>query len=471
MKRLVSISVSVLAVVALTLAATIVASAQTYSVLYNFGTNSGDPLNPGLPGLVALGRDGHLYSTSSNGGTLGYGTVFKITPAGKLAVLYNFDGPHGQAPLGGLTLGTDGNFYGTTWYGGAHGNGTIFKITATGKLSVLYSFTGDNDGFQPYAPPIEAEDGNFYGTSGFGGANGCGTVYKITPSGTFATLHAFSGTDGCTPIAPLVEADDGSFYGTTELGATNNLGEVFRITRSGAFTVIAQFDGTNGGNPYAQVIQGGDGNFYGTASGWGSSDWGTVYKTTPKGVLTVLYNFNGSSDGGGPYAGLVQATDGNFYGTASGGGFNPGTIYRISGTGSFSVVHNFDGTGGSDPTVTPLQHTSGLFYGDTTCGGTGATGGCVYGSGGGVMYSLDVGLKPFVALLPYSGKAGKIIEFLGQGFKGTKAVSFNGTAASFEVVSDAYLIATVPTGTTTGFVTVMTPKRTLKSNKKFRVIQ
>src|SRR5579884_3129414 len=136
---------------------------QTFSVLYNFGSNSGSPANPGP--TIAQGRDGNLYSTASSGGSLGNGAVFRITPSGKLTVLYNFDGTHGAIPVGGLTLGTDGNFYGTTFYGGATDNGTIFKISPGGQLKVLYSFTGGSDGFLPYAAPIEGADGNFYGTT------------------------------------------------------------------------------------------------------------------------------------------------------------------------------------------------------------------------------------------------------------------------------------------------------------------
>jgi uncharacterized repeat protein (TIGR03803 family) len=271
------------------------------------------------------------------------------------------------------------------------------------------------------------------------------------------------------PTAPLNEANGGSFYGSTETGATNNFGDVFRITPSGAFAVIAEFDAATGANPYAPVLQGRDGNFYGTASAWGSSDSGSVYKLTADGSLTVLYNFNGNSDGGGPWAGLVQATDGNFYGAASGGLVNNGTIYAISGTGSFSVLHSFGGTDGSDPLVTPFQHTNGILYGDTNSGGTGNA---CNGGGCGVFYSLNAGLKPFVSLLPYSGKVGRTIEFLGQGFKGTTGISFNGAVANFKVVSDTYLTAIVPRGATTGFVTVTTQKgKKLKSNRKFRVIQ
>lgn len=454
-----------------------IAHAQTFSVLATFGTTSVAPLNPGSPGVIAQGRDGNLYSTTSNGGTYGFGTVFKISPSGKLEVLYNFDGTHGQAPLGGLTLGTDGNFYGTTWYGGAYGSGTIFKITPSGKLTVLYSFVefSSDSGFQPSAPPIEGKDGNWYGTAEYGGNNGAGTVYKFTPSGQFTALHEFGGSDGSDPVAPLVQGANDDFYGTTELGGTVNDGEVFRITSSGAFKVLSGFDGAgNGGNPYSPVIQATDGDFFGTASGWGSSEWGTIYKLTPAGIITNLYNFNGNSDGGGPYAGLVQATDGNLYGAGSGGGFNHGSIYRITESGNFSVLYDFDGTSGSDPTVALVQHTDGLLYGDTTCGGTGATGGCVYGPGGGVFYSFDIGLGPFIRFLRDSGLAGDTIEFLGQGFTSSTTVSF-GTAKSSTVTvptqyTGHYLTATVPKGATTGLVTVTTSGVTLKSNKIFRVI-
>jgi|HubBroStandDraft_5_1064220.scaffolds.fasta_scaffold00539_2 uncharacterized repeat protein (TIGR03803 family) len=447
------------------------AQAQMYSVLYNFGTSAGDPLNPGTPGVIAQGRDGNLYSTSSNGGSQGLGSVFRITPTGSLTVLYNFDGPHGQAPLGGLTLGTDGSFYGTTWYGGATGNGTIFRITPKGQLTTLYSFTGGNDGFQPYAPPIEGIDGNFYGTAGFGGAGGFGTAYKVTPSGTFTVLHAFDSTDGSIPIAPLVQDIDGAFYGTTQLGGSNgNGGVVFRISSQGAFTDIVAFTVADGANPYSPVIQATDKNFYGTLSGWGAFGWGSIYKLTPQGSLTVLYDFNGNSDGGGPDAGLVQATDGNLYGVASGGNFNPGTIYRITSAGNFSVLYDFDGASGSSPTVTPLQHTNGLFYGDTTCGGSGVNGGCISATGGGgVFYSLNEGLEPFVSPLPGGGAVGNVIQFLGQGFMGTTTVSFNGVPAKFRVLTDTFLGAEVPRGAKTGFVTVTTPSGTLKSNRQFFV--
>jgi uncharacterized repeat protein (TIGR03803 family) len=435
--------------------------AQTYSVLYNFGAATGDPTGPYL-GVLAQGRDGSLYGTTPTGGTLGYGTVFKVTPNGKLTVLHSFDSTHGQEPFGGLTLGTDGNFYGTTWSGGTYEVGNIFKITPSGDLTVLYSFTGQSDGGNPYAAPIEGADGNYYGTTWYDAAQGCGTVYKMTPAGSLTTFRTFGHTDGCSPIAPLVQVNDGSFYGTTQIGGRGNFGEVFRITTSGALATVG-FDNTDGGDPYSAVIQASDGNLYGTAAGWGGLGWGTIYKVTRNGTLVDLYDFNGQTDSGGPVAGLVQATDGNLYGVASGGGFNNdnGTIYSLNHQGIFSPVHTFDGTSGSDPNVNMLQHTNGLFYGDTTQGGAYADG---------VFYSFDLGLKPFVSVLPPAGKIGKTIEILGQGFTGATAVSFNGVPAKFKVIEDTFLRAIVPKGARTGFLKVMTPNGTLTSNRQFIVI-
>jgi uncharacterized repeat protein (TIGR03803 family) len=449
-------------------ATTTAAPAQTFSVLYNFGTHSGDPLNPQYAGVIAQGRDGNLYSTTRSGGK-GSGVVFKIAPTGTLTVTYSFRPVGGGQPASGLSLGTDGEFYGTTLLGGGLGKGKVFKVTQDGKITVLNGFKRVA-GELPYAPPIQGTDGNFYGTASAGGnlgcqGQGCGTVYKITPSGKLTVLHVFDGTDGQTPLAPLVHGTDGSFYGTTSSGGTNGGGTVFRITAAGNLTALYKFDGIHGAGPIGPLVQGSDGNFYGTTGGGGANRVGVVFKLTPKGAITVLHQFNGT-DGQLPYAGLVQATDGNLYGTTgSGGSMNDGVIFQITPQGSYSVLHNFDGTDGLAAEVTLFQHTNGILYGDTYTGGTTTC----FGNGCGTFFSLDLGLKPFVSLVSTSGKIGKTVEILGQGFTGTTGVSFNGTAANFQVVSDTYLTATVPKGATTGFVTVTTPGGTLTSNKKFRI--
>ncbi len=446
-------------------AAPVAASAQTYTDLYNFDTSS-NPI-----GTLAQGRDGNLYGTTENGGTYGdceyertCGTVFQVKPSGTFRVLYNFDIFHGADPYGGLTLGMDGNFYGTTAYGGSTGKncsvddqgcGTIFKITKSGSLTTLYSFPYGGADMFPYAAPIQATDGNFYGTTGVG------TAYKIAPSGAFTSLGSLPGQTA----APLLQATDRTFYGTTNSGGTHGVGTIFKVTPKGIVKTVSNFDGAHGASPlYGSLIQGSDGNFYGTGYEGGSYGAGVVFKLTLPKTITVLHNFpdpNYPNDGTSPWSGLVQATDGNFYGvTTYGGAKGGGVIFQITPAGGYSILHSFDSISGLYPTSSPMQHTNGKIYG--LAGGWGTR-------EGGVVYSLDMGLGPFVSLVHTSGKAGRSIEVLGQGFTGTTSVSFNGTAATFTVHSDTFLKATVPTGATTGFVTVTTPGGTLTSNKQFIV--
>lgn len=442
---------------------TVIAHAQTFSVLYDFGTKSGDPLQPAYSGIVAQGRDGSLYSTTPSGGT-GHGTVFKVSPAGGLTVLHNFTGlSEGNTPYGGLTLGADGNFYGAA-SGGGTCCGTIFKITPKGVLTVLHTF--GTDGAEPLAPPIQGSDGNFYGTTA-GGVVGApfGTVYKISSSGKFKLLHLFAdATEGGYPFAPLVQGTDRNFYGTTTVGGTHSGGTVFKITPSGVLSVVFNFDIAVGGvTPIAPLIQASDGNFYGTTFGGGGFDQGTVFRLTSIGTMTIVHSFNFTGDGGKPESGLVEGTDGNFYGAARDGGASGfGTLYMVTPGGIYNVLHTFDSTAGAYPDVTVMQHTNGNLFGDTIQGGTGANG---------VFYGLGNSLGAFVSLVTRAGKVGKVVGILGQGFKGATAVSFNGTlATTFKVVTGTYMTVTVPAGASTGPVIVSTPGGALVSNNEFLVI-
>jgi len=438
-------------------------SKSKFGSIYDFGDHTGDPLSPTYVGVIAQGRDGNFWSTTPVGGTNANGTAFSLTPGGKLKVIYDFTTTTGQ-PFSGLTLGTDGNFYGTTSNGGTPGAGTVFKLTPKGVLTTLYTFTGGNDGKVPLAPPIEGTDGNFYGTTDQGGASKVGTIYQITPSGKLTTMYQFDGPHGANPVGALVQGTDGNWYGTTVNGGAANWGTIFKIASSGnfTFTLLFSFNFTDGGQPYAGLVQGSDGNFYGTTNTGGSSRAGVVFKITSKGSYTELYPLNGSTDGANPW-GLVQATDGNFYGDATNAGNGYGTFFRITPKGKFTVCEDFNATLGANGRVTPIQLTNGGLYGDTTTGGDKVN--------TGVFYELDFGFKPFVSLLPTSGKIGAKIEILGQGFVPKKTeVSFNGAGATqVNVMSATYITATVPNNATTGFVTVTTPTATLQSNKKFRV--
>jgi uncharacterized repeat protein (TIGR03803 family) len=463
-----------LAAVAVIVAASVTTvHAQTYTDLYNLGSNSGDPETPAWIGLFAQGRDGNLYSTSTNGGlnNNSEGTVFQLSPSGTMTRLWSFDGTNkinsGFYPYSGLTLGTDGNFYGTTYAGGSTGAGTVFKVTASGKITTLHSISGCPEGDYIYAPPIEGLDGNFYGTASDGGCEVFGTVYKITPAGKLTVIYTFPGTSKLAYPMALTLGADGNFYGTTR-AAKGGYGAVFKITTRGKLTVLHTFTDF-GQSPKGMIIQANDGNFYGTTEGGGVNGFGAIYKMTPAGALTILHSFS-ETDGLGlhPLAGLLQATDGKFYG-ATGSNTSSGVLFQITSAGKYRVLLNLTNTTGKFPGANPqvalFQHTNGTLYGDTYGGGTGKLCFC------GVLYSLGMKLGPFVSFVGplFEGKVGKTIEILGQGFTGTTNVSFRGVSATFAVVSDTYLTAVVPATATTGSVTVTTPGGTLTSNKIFRV--
>jgi len=446
-----------LLMVAIVLSA-VTASSQTYTVLYNLGSATGDPLSPEYIGIFAQGRDGNLYSTSQNGGTSNNGAIFQLTPGGNMKVLYSFDGNIGASPRGGLTLGTDGSLYGTTLSGGTNSDGTVFKITIGGQFTVLHNFANGDDGYGPLAAPTQGTDGNFYGTAVQ--TFGPWSMYKITPTGILTTVFTATSSieNGHTP-GTLVLGTDGNFYGATQFGGAQDRGTIFRITPQGKYTMLHSLIGTDGQNALSPLIQANDGNFYGITNQGGAKNIGAFYKMAPAGLLTDIFNFTSNITGYEPSVGPVQATDGNFYGTA---GLR---LFEVTAAGSYTIVHNFDiltGFGSGGPL---FQHTTGILYGDTNSGGTGNPCAC------GVLYSLSMGLGPFVRFVgpQFSGKVGKSIEILGQGFTGTSKVSFHGVAASFAVVSDSYLTATVPAGATTGSVTVTTPGGTLTSNRVFRV--
>jgi len=226
------------------------------------------------------GTDGNFYGTTPGTAAGGVGEVFQITQTGTLTVLHIFclqsDCADGAGPIAGLLQAIDGNLYGTTYGGGVNGYGTVFKITPRGKLTTLHSFDG-TDGDRPEAELVQGTDGNFYGTTFLGGAYGSyGTVFKITPRGKLTTLHSFNGTDGDQP-AGLVLAIDGNFYGTTEDGGPRGRGTIFEITPSGTLTTLHTFDITDGEYIVAALIQGTNGTLYGTSSGGGPHSHGTVF--------------------------------------------------------------------------------------------------------------------------------------------------------------------------------------------------
>ena len=441
-------------------------SAQTVNTLHNFNGSDGS-----YPQYVVLtqGVDGLLYGTASSGGNFGFGTIFKQRAVGTgFVTLYSFTGTDdGAYPLAGLTLATNGSFYGTTIEGGAYNNGEIFKMTPGGILTVLYSFTGGADGIGPSAPPIEAIDGNFYGTTIGKTFAVFPTIYKLTPAGVLSTVYTFPDTYDF-PFAPLLQTADGYLYATSGNGGSSNCGQIIKLTVSGVVKAIHSFDCNAGGvTPVGPPIQASDGNLYGTTLHGGTYGAGIIYKLDGKtGSFSVLYNFGSiPNDGYGPQASLTEGSDGNFYGgTAIGGTANAGTLFQVTPSGAYAQLYSFPtvlSEQAQEPYASPVQATGGAFYGPTLIGGS---------LGLGSIYRLNMGLRPFITFVRSQGMVGSKAQILGQGLTGTTSVTFNGVAATkFSVVSDTYMTAVVPAGATTGAVVVATPAGNLSSNVSFRI--
>ena len=278
-----------------------VSSVGTLATLHSFcsQSNCADGMEPA--GTLVQDASNNFYGITSGGGFNPGGTVFKITPAGVLTTVYSFcalaECADGQEPVAGLVQSRkNGNFYGTTALGGINGGGTVFEITPSGKLTTLYSFcalANCTDGEEPVGTLVQAKDGSLYGEASAGGtaglgAVGCGTIFRITPAGKLTTLFSFDFTNGCGPSGGLIQASNGNFYGVTASGgsggicqATENCGTAFKITAAGELTTLHNFcatDCADGAQPFGPLVQGTDGKLYGTTYGDNNFDPSTIFR-------------------------------------------------------------------------------------------------------------------------------------------------------------------------------------------------
>jgi uncharacterized repeat protein (TIGR03803 family) len=340
--------------------------AWTEVALHNFSANDGQSIE----GLL-LGPSGSLYGVTSYNNTSGEGAVFGLRPpagAGthwREIILHAFTDSNGdgEQPEATPIFGPGGVLYGTTSNGGSVGDGTVYQLVPPGtqggawKEQILYNFLGyTGDGVDPAGPLALGSGGTIYGTTKDGGADTVGTVFRLTPptvpNGAWAEalLHTFAGGSDSGFPNGLVLGPGGALYGTTHGGDSarkcgNPCGTVFQLTPPGVpggpwtETILHAFTGLDDGSqPNSTPVLGPGGVLYGTTAGGGvgNSDRGTIYEMlpppSPGGSWTeaILYTFPESgADGVGPNA-VTLGPDGNLYGTTlAGGAHNLGTVFQL----------------------------------------------------------------------------------------------------------------------------------------------
>jgi uncharacterized repeat protein (TIGR03803 family) len=411
--------------------------ADTFCVLHHFGDPASAAKDANLSvqpaGVIAVGDDGSLWTTASQGGNSNVGSIIRITTDGQYTRVADLNGTNGSGPQGGLVNGKNGYMYGTTSSGGRWGPGTIFRISQKGgAVEVIYDFrNGRVTGIVPqdcstpvcaYTPeqkanmsggfPVSAPvaiGGNLYGVTTYSNAQAYGTLYTIpldtaprpltftaaTPEDGDQKMHVLCmfqpnlandkvmsayrcNTNGIT-AAFLTAGTDGNLYGTT----TGVHGSVFKATTGGTVTSLHEFNGNDGNLPFS-VMQASDGNLYGTTVNGGVGNWGTLYKINPNAVdfLALKYFAQQSKNLYAlqfPYAGVVEGADGQLYGAlAQGGPYGRawGLLYHVAKDGSnFGILHEFNsGPNGAKPVNTPIiveDKTYGTtLYGTTDLGGS-----------------------------------------------------------------------------------------------------
>ncbi|HXJ95374.1 MAG TPA: choice-of-anchor tandem repeat GloVer-containing protein [Terriglobia bacterium] len=322
----------------------------TETVLHAFAVQP-DGAEPAA-GLV-MDSAGNLYGTTFYGGARENGTVFEISSSGDESILYSFTGGKDEGkPMASLLLDPEDNLYGTTTgYCCTGYQGTVFRLSPSGKIAELHTFAGPpNDGALPFSGLIHDSAGNLYGTTTEGGLYGLGTVFELSKAGTETILYNFTGfADGADPSANLLRDSAGNLYDTAYGGGSTTgacplygCGTVFKLSPSGEVTGLYSFmGGADGANPVSDLLMDPKGNLYGTTPAGGSSpsacsteDYpgcGVVFELTAAGKEKVLHTFTGfPNDGAFPYGGLVRV--GNYlYGTTNvGGAYNCGTVYRVA---------------------------------------------------------------------------------------------------------------------------------------------
>jgi len=398
--------------------------AQTYTVLHAFA----DGTDGAIPSPIIRDAQGNLYGTTKYGGLVSCGrdscgTVYKVDSAGKETVLYSFEGGNnGSDPVAGLVRDAKGNLYGTTQGNGFIGGASvIFKVDPkTGQQTVLYVADGPDASSLDSPLALDAQ-GNIYGMSPYGGdlscgnGGGCGTLFKLTPSGEFTVLHSFTEKEGRQPEGGVVFDAKGNLYGTANFGGDLNCeslgygyfvpgcGTIYKLDRSGKFTVLHTFTGEGNGSFPLGVIIDSAGNLYGIAQNGGDEiphsnfeyGVGTIFKVNTSGKFSVLFTFvpcttppctEGQVRNPVFASHLRRDSNGNLYGLeqsndcAKGGG----CLIRLDTKGNLTDLYDFEGENEGPDGFTPVGvvlGSDGDFFGSMFIGGSDGGGGCPNGCG------------------------------------------------------------------------------------------
>ena len=317
-------------------------------------------------------------------------------------VFHSFSFTDGSSPNGDLLRDSEGNFYGTTQFGGSSNRGLVFELDAKGNETILYTFTGGADGGIPIGRVIRDSASNLFGITSPGGdpTCSCGTVFKLTKSGTLKVLHSFKGgKDGAQnegqPELGLVMVN-GDLYGSASFGGVSGCdgslgcGVLFKVTPSGKETVLHRFTGQAEGAFPQDLISDQAGNIYVASGGsYMQGNAGTIFKLDTTGKLTTLYTFPGGTDGVSPRWRLLRTANGVFYGVTQFGGdatdckvasSGCGVVFAVNAADKERVVHTFGKPPGGEEPSGGLLDVAGTFYGVTVYGGT-VNSNCTFGCG------------------------------------------------------------------------------------------
>ncbi|MGA2593363.1 MAG: choice-of-anchor tandem repeat GloVer-containing protein [Bryobacteraceae bacterium] len=431
------------------LAAQVPSSQPTLKVLYTFKALGGTPT-----AIVEVSPGTFLGTTATSPG------LFSITIGGNYQFFYTFPPNSSGLSVIGLTPALNGQTYGASSnLGPVTTFSELFSIAGNGKVTA-YPYNGTTQGGAGYL--VQGPDNYLYGFFGVLGNPPAFTRFDY--QGKPTSLYTFSGT----PELPLIfQGADGSFYGLSLTNSTSN-GGIFRLTPAGSFSWLVPSFPTNGVTYDIALMQAGNGNFYGTLPEGGTADAGSIYQVTPSGTMTTLYEFS-QVNLGIPET-LLEASDGMLYGTARGryaAGFHGySSIFRLNPTtGQFQTIFNFRDQALGECECSVVQGSDGKLYGVTEGGGT---------YQGGTIWVLDAGLPPpkprIESVIPQAGAVDQRVLLWGKSLLGATAVSFNGTAAGhFAVASSQGVWAWVPSGATTGPITITTPNGSFTTTQSFTI--